>query len=324
MRQGRCIIVGAGICGLLAARTLQAAGVEVTVLDKGRGVGGRLATRRLGDAVFDHGAQYFTARAPSFRSLVEQWQASGIVARWFERDQAGTAEPCYAALGGMTQLAKHLAVGLDVRTDVHVMRLTRQAEEWQVHAATGETWQAEAVVLTAPAPQSLVLAESGGLPVPEPLRSQLASLQYDPCLTLMVTLAGPPLVPPPGGLKPDRAPISWLSDNGQKGVSPLGHAVTIQATAAWSQAMFEMPDAFIAEALIAAASPWFAPESVRGFELQKWRYSIARRVLPELFARLHAAPSLFMAGDACGGPRVEGAALSGLAAAHAVLATVAA
>lgn len=42
-----CIIVGGGISGLIIATLLQRRGMKVTVLDKGRGIGGRLATRRI-------------------------------------------------------------------------------------------------------------------------------------------------------------------------------------------------------------------------------------------------------------------------------------
>ena len=78
----RCLIIGAGIAGLLAARTLQERGLQVTVLDKGRGVGGRMATRRIGSAVFDHGAQFFTARDPRFQALVNSWLAAEVAAEW--------------------------------------------------------------------------------------------------------------------------------------------------------------------------------------------------------------------------------------------------
>ena len=61
-----CVVVGAGISGLLAAQELTAAGWRVVVLDKGRGVGGRMATRRVGDGTFDHGAQFFTVRGERF------------------------------------------------------------------------------------------------------------------------------------------------------------------------------------------------------------------------------------------------------------------
>lgn len=79
-------IIGAGIAGLSCAEMLQAAGHAVRVFDKGRGAGGRMATRRVptpsGDVTFDHGAQYFTTRNPAFAAAVTDWQASGVVAPW--------------------------------------------------------------------------------------------------------------------------------------------------------------------------------------------------------------------------------------------------
>ena len=74
-----CLVIGAGIAGLIAARALRAAGHRVLVLDKGRGVGGRMATRRIEGGVFDHGAQFVTVRDPRFQQIVEGWQAKGVV-----------------------------------------------------------------------------------------------------------------------------------------------------------------------------------------------------------------------------------------------------
>lgn len=67
------LVVGAGLAGLVAAQRLAAAGIRVTVFDKGRGPGGRMATRREGDACWDHGAQFFTARDPRFAEMVARW-----------------------------------------------------------------------------------------------------------------------------------------------------------------------------------------------------------------------------------------------------------
>ena len=78
--QRSCIVVGAGISGLLAAGALQGEGWNVTVLDKGRGVGGRMATRRVGGGTFDHGAQFFTVRGERFAGLVEDWLEAGVAA----------------------------------------------------------------------------------------------------------------------------------------------------------------------------------------------------------------------------------------------------
>ena len=69
----RVVVVGAGAAGLSAARQLGDR-YEVVVFDKARGVGGRMATRRLGDATFDHGAQFLTAHDPGVRGpTVEEW-----------------------------------------------------------------------------------------------------------------------------------------------------------------------------------------------------------------------------------------------------------
>ena len=92
------IVIGAGMAGVTCARALSTAGQEVRLLDKGRGIGGRMATRRIttgwGELHFDHGAQYFTARNSSFESLlielngsVAPWDigAIGNVSRWATR-----------------------------------------------------------------------------------------------------------------------------------------------------------------------------------------------------------------------------------------------
>ncbi len=43
------LVVGAGLSGVTAAVTAQQAGVNVQVVDRGRAIGGRMASRRLRD-----------------------------------------------------------------------------------------------------------------------------------------------------------------------------------------------------------------------------------------------------------------------------------
>ena len=74
----RVVIVGAGICGLVAGRRLADSDADVVLVDKGRSVGGRLATRRIGDATVDHGAQFFTVRTPAFQRQVDDWVDRGL------------------------------------------------------------------------------------------------------------------------------------------------------------------------------------------------------------------------------------------------------
>ena len=79
------IIVGAGISGCVCANRLAMAGHAVTLIEKGRGVGGRMSTRRMNGAQIDHGAQFFTARDPRMKELVQDWEEQGIVVPWYDQ-----------------------------------------------------------------------------------------------------------------------------------------------------------------------------------------------------------------------------------------------
>lgn len=126
-------IVGAGITGLAAARELASAGLRTVVLDKGRQVGGRMATRRVrhaaGEFAFDTGAQFFTAVDPKFRELVADAAHAGVVTQWYQRaPRTPDREPLPVWRGrtGMTDLPKWIAAGLqhtgtvDIRTSIRV------------------------------------------------------------------------------------------------------------------------------------------------------------------------------------------------------------
>src|SRR5689334_15592868 len=106
----RAVVVGAGLAGLMAGRTLADAGHDVVLLDKGRSPGGRLATRRVGHARLDHGAQFFTVRSDRFAASVDAWERNGWVHEWCRGfSTPADGYPRYAAAGGMNALAKHLA-----------------------------------------------------------------------------------------------------------------------------------------------------------------------------------------------------------------------
>ena len=117
-------IVGAGIAGLSCADALTNMGHDVILLDKGRGPGGRMSTRRmdtpLGQVAFDHGAQYFTARDPGFCAQVDVWAEHGIVARWPQ-----AAVDAWVGVPGMNAVIKAMAAWHDVRWNVHVDRIER-------------------------------------------------------------------------------------------------------------------------------------------------------------------------------------------------------
>jgi predicted NAD/FAD-dependent oxidoreductase len=320
------IVLGAGLAGLTAARTLHGAGRDVIVFDKGRGAGGRMATRRFGDGRFDHGAQFFTVREPAFAALVERWLDTEDAALWANgfADASGVVQtdghPRFRGLTGMTSVPKALAEGLDVRLETRITAVRREEDVWLLESEGGDSFRASALLMTPPVPQTLELLVAGGVLLPPDLHATLQSVTYAPCLALMLLLDGPSAVPAPGGLQLMSEPVFWIGDNYQKGISPGAHALTIHGAPQFSQDNWGADTAVIAALLMNAAEPWLG-SAVRAWDLHRWRYSLPLTPLPQRFLALTDGPPLLFAGDAFGGPRVEGAALSGLAAAAALLET---
>lgn len=319
------IVIGAGLSGLLAAGRLQSGGARVLVLDKGRGVGGRLATRRTDAGVFDHGAQFFTAHDPGFRLQVEAWQAAGIVKTWAtgfalaDGTQQRDGETRFCGVTGMSSMAKHLAQGIDVRVQVNVVGLRTEDDGWRVTTERGECFSGRALLLTPPVPQGLPLLATGDYPLPDRVRGGLSQIEYTPCLAVLAQLSGPSRIPEPGGLMFDGGPVSWMADNQRKGVSSsAGAAVTIHAGPQFSRAHWETPESEVTAVLLDAAAPWLGTAPIQT-QLHRWRYSLPLRVYPERCVVVREPAPLAFAGDAFGGSGVEGAALSGLAAGAALL-----
>ena len=305
-----CLIVGAGMAGLTAAAALQEKGWHVVLLDKGRGVGGRMATRRIGGSYFDHGAQFFTVRDSRFREAVAQWESDNVVIPWFT--EGGHVR--YRAVTGMTSLTKHLAKSLDVRSETKVQRVKPGDEGWSVFTEAGERFHSDALLLTAPAPQSAALLGACAEQMPAEIFVTLQSIDFDPCFALLVTLEGASCVPAPGYLRIDEGPIEWIADNTQKGISTGTAALTIHARADFSRRYLESPQDEVATLMLEAARISLGV-NVATWQLHLWRYSkpIAEPRPPFLFTSKPAP--LAIAGDAFAGSRIESAFLSGLSAA---------
>lgn len=314
------IVIGAGISGLLAAEQLQRAGLKTLVLDKARGVGGRMATRRHETGSFDHGAQYFTARNTMFSSRVEQWQREGLIRVWsdgfaLENGRVKTSqEPRWIGTRGMNTLAKSIAVDLDVRLTAKVLHVKWNDSRWAIRTESGTSLTARALVLTPPVPQSLDLLDAGEVILDKTIRPQLEAINYAPCLALLVKLDGPGLVPDPGGLWMSGEPVAWIADNSQKGLADADQAsLTIHASPGFSLRNWDAGEETITRQMLDASSVYLGNE-VLTTQLHRWRYSIPQTVYPERFLALQNPGPLVFAGDAFGGPRVEGAACSGIAA----------
>lgn len=321
------MVVGAGISGLLAARKLRAAGWRVVILEKNSQVGGRMATRHVGSGTFDYGAQFFTVRSERFGRLVEGWLAASVVREWSrgfadaEGAPARDGYPRYCGSEGMASIPEYLARDLDVRVGEETVKASLGKEMWEVRTASGSCETAGALLLTAPVPESLAVVAAGEGRLSDDVRLLLERISYSPCLALTALLDGPTGVPAPGGVQIKEEPLDWIGDNQQKGIS-REPGITIHAGPRWSREHFEGDEKEITHTLLTLAGDRLGEDLLArnlASSLARWRYSWVEKGHEDRYLVASERPLLLFAGDAFGGAKVEGAALSGLAAADRLL-----
>jgi len=302
----RTVIIGAGVAGVVAARELQRHGHDVLAIDKGRSPGGRMATRREGDARFDHGAQFFTVRDGLFQQQVDNWISHGLVHEWCRGFESPDGHPRYVATNGMNTLVKDLAQEIDVRCSVTATSVESVLSKWVIHTAEGDDITCDKIIVTSPLPQTNALLSTSGIVVPE----EIMSCSYDPTVALLVVVdASPQTLGVHGGLQDPDEVFSFIGDNARKGVSPVP-AVTFHANARWSSEHFEQSDEWLHSQLLASSAHWLSDITVTSSQVKKWRYATPKNIWPERYWS-NDENTLCLAGDAFGGPKIEGAYLSG-------------
>jgi predicted NAD/FAD-dependent oxidoreductase len=307
------LVIGGGMAGLACAAQLARSGARVTVLDKGRGPGGRMAARRVeiaGETVsFDHGAQYFTARDPAFQTVVAGWEAAGVAARW-----PAAGEEAWVGVPGMNACVRALAAGLDVRWGVRAEKLSREGKGWRIDAGE-QSFTAAQVMVAVPAEQAAVLLAEAA---PD-FASLAASVTSAPCWAVMAGFAAP-LPPAADTFRSESGPVSWAARNSAKPGRAGAETWVIHASPARSQELVDRPKEDVAPTLLADffAACRTAPVEPVHLDAHRWLYALPQALTGE-GARFDTGLGLGIAGDWLHSPRVEGAFLSGRALAGLVL-----
>lgn len=333
------VVIGAGMAGLTAARRLQLAGYRVRLLEKSRGLGGRLATRRLGGMPLDHGARFLQPQGEKLQGLVDHLEQHGMLGRWqpqvFQMNGQGRlqpappAAPCYVAPAGLSAVGKWLGADLTIGRQQRAIAIapTPQAT-WRITTVRGDTGEtvereAAALVLAVPAPQAIPLLQ----PQTPTLASALQAVRYVPCITVMAqydrgdgrlpvqTATAPWMVQ--GHADTD---FFWLGLDGSKR-NPAAVNVVIHSSAAFAHTHLEADHLQpVGETLLRQAGEHLAPwlsQPLR-WQVHRWRYAQVQTPATTT-PRFTTAPlPLAVCGDWCGDRQVDSALESGWQATEAI------
>ena len=290
-------IIGAGMAGLSCAHALRDQGHRPVLFDKGRGPGGRMSTRRidtpLGEAAFDHGAQYLTARDPAFVAQVDRWAQADHVARW-----SPAGPDAWVGTPAMNAPVRAMASDCEVRWNTTVDTLAHDGE-WRI----GDE-RFDAAIIAVPAEQVAPLVAVHDAALAKAARSAVS----DPCWTLMAAFDGS--VPTARDRLTNLGIIGSAVRNSAKPTRTGPEAWVLQANANWSRAHLEDEPNAIEQALLAAFADHIgaAPPPVIATSVHRWRYAKTHAL--DLGAYWNADIRLGACGDWLLGPRIEAAWLS--------------
>jgi renalase len=280
------LIIGAGLSGLVLALSLKKSSI---LLEKSRGVGGRLATRRVEGQAFDHGALYLPDD-PKIRSLLTPQFA------YLTNEKGLFVE------GGMTKLPKELGKDLSIRKSTRAEYIERTPLGWRVKTDTGEEFDATVLVITAPLPQALELLHKSTVA----FSPELYSINYIKGLIALIMTKE--VVSLDGGQLPSS--LHSIEPMTPRGLHPRGFVVRMSPST--SEEYFEKKDPEILDRLVEDFKKCFSsPPTIEYQELKKWRYVTPEKSLPIPFLELNQ--SLFLIGDSFITPDARGSVYSALA-----------
>jgi len=315
------ICIGAGISGSLLCHLLKDH-CDLMLVDKSRGPGGRMSTRRVEvdrrEYRFDHGAQFLTARDSRFQAVLARPLELGVIKPWHSAiphlsHQQIKESPRFCGSAGMNSLAKYFSSGVESRFNWKCAALVYANSHWKLVSAEGETLECKTLVLATPLPQALSLLAGTAINL-----KRLSSVRFHPTWAVMFGALDGFLMPSPHAqwCNPETG-IEWICDNQKKGISE-NPSLTVHLT---QEKSLEMINASAAEVIEFAKSQLKSvlPKALVIEAAHRWLYSRSEPLSFDVGDfHFDEISSLYVIGDAFQGGRVEGAALSALEAVESI------
>lgn len=321
-------IIGAGLTGITIAQKLSQR-FSVTVFEKSRGVGGRMATRFDDGFEFDHGAQYFTVHSEEFKSFIKPMIEQGVIARWdarfielngsevINKRDWNASYPHYVGNPHMNAVCGFIAADLDVKLNTAI-KVIKPGNKWQlVDDHDNDLGMYDWVIVTAPAEQASML-----MPDDFQFKQAMMAIKMIGCYSVMLGFEFNPIQDFDAALV-NRSDISWISVNSSKPNRPHQPTLLVHSSNEWAEANMNMDLDAATEHLckeltrVAGVTVNMA-KHVRG---HRWRYANVNKQ-PNENGLIDFERQLAACGDWCLQGRVESAFLVGERVANQILATV--
>lgn len=296
------LIIGAGISSLYLALGLQKLGQSFLLLEKSKGVGGRLATRRDGLSTYDHGAQFVKVIKDKPFALDPQWTESGLKQLWFSDEKYNY----FSSQNGMTSLAKWMARELPIQFSEKVLKLEKENGLWNVVCESEEVYQCKSVFITAPVPQALDILAASGMEFPK----SLTEITYAQALVGLFELEETEIFKE---WTYEQNCTEFVFSVANQRSKKLGENLTFTVVMQpdFSAENFLKPEAEVLESITQYFKKIISSSAViKKSQLKKWRYSHPTKVSQQLFFQLPQAKEIYLLGDGFGGPQIHGACKS--------------
>ena len=310
-------IIGSGISALTAARKLNNA-ADVTIFDKSRGVGGRIATRRADTFTFDHGAQYFLIKNNDFESFVAPFIERGIVKRWdayFKEFEGGEVIrerqwnenfAHYVGAPNMNAFCKSLAENLKIIKNTKIHQVVKSDIGLRLIDDKGlELGVFDWVISTVPSKQAINI-----LPKNLNFYDEISSIEMSPCFTLMLGFEKDLNLDFDAAMIHNEL-ISWLSVNSSKPDRSKDLSLVIQSTNRWADKNLKLDRDFVIKKMISEASSIISRDLNAAVhkDVHGWHFANAQK--RDLGVFVDYDMNIAACGDWCMHGRVEAAYLSG-------------